>query len=522
MNSRVHSIDPSCLAQATWDQTNVGIRITDATGELLAVNPAYCHMVDQQEKELLGRPFIDSFTNEERETLLSKYREAFQKEKSIPYTIHWHTLHNGPKFVWGVSTSFIRLAEHGPVGMSFCHDITHIYRHTKRKHQFKRMSALANLAAGVVHEFNNVLTAIETETSLGMMNLPENHPLASRFQTIHGEVERGASLMRQLQAFSQQETSEKEPIRLSTVLESFQKLIRKYVGEHISVQFDSEENLPEIMANRTQIEQVIIQLCMNAKEAMPEGGLLTLRTYSNPVSDQQSKAEGLDEDTVILEVRDTGSGIDGVLQEHIFEPYVTTKSHQNHPGMGLSYVHGIVLSHDGRVEVESDSGEGSSFRCFFPVVVEADPTQKDDQWQSASPDLIGKTCLLVEDDVNLRMMIREILENVGLTILVASDTDEALDLVNNAGERVDMIISDVILPSSLNGMDLLVRLRETDPELRGILMTGYPSESLPDEISDQSGVPLLRKPFQSSQLIQAIQKCFATAPEEGGTATRRD
>ena len=374
--------------------------------------------------------------------------------------------------------------------------------------QSQKMQAIGQLAGGVAHDFNNVLTAIIGYSDLLLANHRPTDPSFQDIMQIKQNANRAAGLVRQLLAFSRRQTLRPQTLQLNDVLSELQMLMRRLVGETIHLDVVHSRELWLVKADVNQFEQVIINLVVNARDAMPDGGKITLRTRNIPASESARLKEMavVPADYVLVEVQDTGHGIPADVQAKIFEPFFTTKEVGKGTGLGLSMVYGIVKQTGGYVFCESDVGAGATFRIFLPRLVESEvetPAVKDTAKVAA--DLTGRgAILLVEDEEAVRAFASRALASRGYTVLEAENGVEALRVAEEAGGPIDLIVSDVIMPE-MDGPTMLTELRRRGFNVKVVFVSGYADDAFARSLPEKQEFVFLPKPFTLKQLIETVK-----------------
>ena len=374
--------------------------------------------------------------------------------------------------------------------------------------QSQKMQAIGQLAGGVAHDFNNVLTAIIGYSDLLLANHRPTDPSFQDIMQIKQNANRAAGLVRQLLAFSRRQTLRPQTLQLNDVLSELQMLLRRLVGEPIALDVVHSRDLWLVKADINQLEQVIVNLVVNARDAMPEGGRITLRTRNVPAAECASlrDASVIPADYVLVEVQDTGHGIPADVQDKIFEPFFTTKEVGKGTGLGLSMVYGIVKQTGGFVFCESEPGKGAKFSILLPRLVEAE-TEAPAKKEVAKPaaDLTGRgAILLVEDEEAVRAFASRALASRGYTVLEAETGVEALKVVEEAGGRIDLIVSDVIMPE-MDGPTMLTELRRRGVEAKVVFVSGYADDAFARNLPGKQEFVFLPKPFTLKQLIETVK-----------------
>jgi len=374
--------------------------------------------------------------------------------------------------------------------------------------QSQKLEAIGQLAGGVAHDFNNTLGVITGYGERARKQIPEGHPARPRLEQMIKAAERAAGLTRQLLAFSRKQVMEPRLLELNAVVSDLDKMLRRVVGEDVEIEVRAAERLGTVRVDPTQIQQIIMNLVVNARDAMPKGGRLTIET-ADAEFDESYAAEHPPAKAgrfVMLAISDTGIGMDAETQRRIFEPFFTTKPAGEGTGLGLATVYGIVKQSGGYIWVYSEPGQGTTFKVYLPCVDE--PTPAEAAAAAATPAPRGhETVLLVEDTESLREMIREVLAEQGYTVLLASQGEEALALAREHEEAIDLLLTDVVMPK-LGGGDLARQLRRLRPAVRVLYMSGYTNGAVSRQGVLDEGVVLLEKPFTGDRLAHAVREAL--------------
>ncbi|MEX6723360.1 ATP-binding protein [Parapedomonas caeni] len=392
--------------------------------------------------------------------------------------------------------------------------------------QATKMQAVGQLAGGVAHDFNNILTAIIGYCDLMLLRHAPGDADFGDLNQIRQNANRAANLVRQLLAFSRQQTLRPQVLQVTDVLAELSNLLKRLIGETISLRINHGRNLGPVRVDPGQLEQVIVNLVVNARDAMNGVGELTIRT--SQVGPEEVRRLGHEimppADYVVIAVSDTGCGIPPENLSKIFEPFFTTKEVGKGTGLGLSTVYGIVKQTGGFIFAESELGRGTTFILYLPVHAAAEtpqPAAASDQPPGAAaaepvPDLWGRgTVLLVEDEAMVRAVAKRALERKGYEVLTATNGEEALELLEARAEPVDLLISDVVMPT-MDGPTLVGHARQRYPDLRIIFISGYAEEQLRRSI-DVPDVAFLPKPFSVQQLAEAVREALARVPAAADT-----
>ncbi|HWQ90279.1 MAG TPA: ATP-binding protein, partial [Clostridia bacterium] len=398
---------------------------------------------------------------------------------------------------------------------AYVEDITDRLNLEAQLRQSQKMESVGQLAAGVAHDFNNMLTIIQGHA--GMLLAKPNMPLelADSTQSIYFAAERAAGLTRQLLMFSRKNIIQPRLLDLREVVVSVNKMLHRLLGENISVEYTPPGELPWVKADKGMMEQVIMNLCVNARDAMPRGGRLMIQTEYGTVSRHyaQTQPEAHEGEHVLLRVSDTGCGMDQATLSRIFEPFFTTKEVGKGTGLGLATVYGIVKQHDGWIEVASEVDKGTAFTIYFPAVNEVPEASLVPVVEDNADVRGGKeTILVVEDEAVLRDMARLILEECGYQVLEAGSGVEALEVWNRHRERIDLVLTDMVMPEGVSGMDLAERLHAADPGVRIIFASGYSMDDIDTAFVREGRAGFIHKPYTHVTLAKAVRDALDREP----------
>ena len=378
----------------------------------------------------------------------------------------------------------------------------------------QKMQAIGNLAGGIAHDFNNVLTIITASVDFLLLNHRTGDPSFQDLLLIKQSANRAASLVRQLLAYSRRQTMRPKMLNLTDVVADMHLLLKRVSGDHAQLERQHARDLWPVMADIGQFEQVITNLVQNARDAMPNGGKITIATRNVRAEEtaQFGYAELVDGDYVLVEVSDTGSGMPPEVAERIFEPFFTTKEIGKGTGLGLSMVYGIIKQSNGFIYVDSTPGEGTAFRIFLPRFVSEEAVGQSSEMAAAAAgaagakmDLSGTaTILLVEDEDNVRAVNSRALTMRGYDVKEAASGVEALEVLEELGGKVDIVVSDVVMPE-MDGPTLLREMRKTRPDLKFIFVSGYAEEAFAKNMPEGEKFGFLAKPFSLRELAVAVK-----------------
>ncbi|MFO0550962.1 MAG: ATP-binding protein [Polyangiaceae bacterium] len=478
-------------------------RISD--GRMVWVNPEFCRNVDRNIEDVVGR------TMEEIEL----YADEDERQRIFAMLIEKGYV-DGVEFRYKTRTGELRTGllssrpltiggEVYQLGMAF--DITAAKRgeadRTKleqRLAQAQKMEAVGRLAGGVAHDFNNMLTAIIANVELGLMMTDARSPVREHLTEIQDASRRAAQLTSQLLAFSKRQILEPRALDVSKKVDEMRSMLRRVIGENLALTFDLAPGLPLVAADPTQLEQVVLNLVVNARDACRDHGSIVVTTrLAEPLSLERTRSAGR---FIVLSVSDDGTGIPVDVLPHVFEPFFSTKADRG-TGLGLSTVNGIVTQHGGFVEVDSAPGRGTTLRVFLPEAASrrsssAPPAES--LRESSAPQ---GTLLLAEDDPAVREPTAKLLRTLGFTVLAAGTAAEILEQLSTHGASAEILLTDIVMPS-MNGTELATAVRRVLPDITVVYMTGHPQDIVETAGGLEAGMVIVRKPFGAEQLLSAI------------------
>jgi len=378
--------------------------------------------------------------------------------------------------------------------------------------QSQKMEAVGQLAAGLAHDFNNVLTAVLGSSELLLLDTPAGATTREEIEIIRDAATRAQDLIRQLLAFSARQVLKPVVLDLSALVDNVHKMLRRLIGEDIALTSTFAPGLGRVRADPGQMEQVLVNLAVNARDAMPAGGRLTLATANTDIEPPPPGAGAGGPVPpgryVMLQVTDTGSGMDAMTQARIFEPFFTTKARGRGTGLGLATVYGIVRQSGGHVAVESAPGAGTTFRIYLPRVEEALTAAAPPQPPPATAG--SGTILLVEDERLVRVLARKVLEQAGYRVLVAEGGAQALELARGHNGVIDLLVTDVVMPE-MSGREVMRRLLQERPAVRVLYMSGYSDEAVAQHGVLDVGTSFIAKPFTPTTLAAKVREVLQAA-----------
>ncbi|MDD5765412.1 MAG: response regulator [Candidatus Marinimicrobia bacterium] len=499
-----------------WEKSADGMRLTDADGIVRMVNDAYCKLVEMEKKDLENKPLSIVYSQEIREKTLLHYKERFQASKIETFLESEMVLWNGRKIWLELSNSFYKIENQPQLLLTIFHDITKRKTALNEKEklqaqlqQSQKMEAIGRLAGGIAHDFNNMLTIIQGNAQLGMMNSEPAHPLYHNFQQIISASEKAATLTRQMLTFSRKQTVEFHPVKLNHVIEDMNKMLRRLIGENIQVVTNLQSDLRLIKADEGYLEQVLMNLIVNARDAMPDGGQINITT-KNIVLDRyagKNLPESRSGNFVLLTVEDSGCGICVENIEKIFEPFFTTKESGKGTGLGLAMVYGIVKQHEGWINVYSETGKGTTFKIYLPALAETKKGRESVEQQKWITDEKGRgeRILLVEDDPSVCNFAAFVLRENGYEVFTASDGQKAGEMFDTYAGNFKLVLCDFILPDK-NGIEVADQMRLKVTDLPVLLSSGYTEEKVTQSLITEKGYHFIQKPYSITDLLTMVKK----------------
>ena len=388
-------------------------------------------------------------------------------------------------------------------------DITDRRQLEEQLRQSQKMEAFGQLAGGVAHDFNNLLTIIQGNVSLMQIEAPANPDHAACLQDIARATERAANLTRQLLTFSRRQLFQPRPLDLNETVAQTTKMLQRLIGEHIGLGTLYAPGIAPVTADRNMMEQILVNLAVNSRDAMPKGGKLVIATAIVNVTELEAQADSKKKpgSFVRLSITDSGSGIAPEHMEHIFEPFFTTKEVGKGTGLGLATVFGIVTQHQGWIEVESQANCGTTFHIYLPRLVET----ANELPEFPKPAAVSggmETIMIVEDEASLRLLSRKVLERQGYRVIEAESGPDALFMWEKHRDRVDLLLTDMVMPGGLSGFELAEKLRAEKPELKVIYNSGYTDDMLGENSPLRDNANFIEKPFAPDKLLRHVRDCL--------------
>ena len=511
-------VSPEIIARDVLDSLHEGCQVIGFDWTYLYVNDAVVAQSQRPREALLGRTMMECFPGIDETPMFPvlercmklRNHERMENEFRFPDgSLGWFELRFVP-VPEGACILSLDITESKRT-------IAALSRSEEQVRQMQKMEAVGRLAGGVAHDFNNLLTAIMGYGQFLALRFGAEDPAGQDVQEILRAADRAASLTRQLLAFSRQQVLDPRVLELNTIVHDLERMLGRLIGEDVDLVFYPAEDLGRVKADPGQIEQALVNLVVNARDAMPDGGKLTIETGNVQLDPAyaESRVEIAPGPYVMLAVSDTGCGMSRETVSKIFEPFFTTKPKGQGTGLGLSTVHGIVKQSGGHVEVYSEPGHGTTFKIYLPRVEAAAEI-----WPVTTPEAPRRggreTLLLVEDEEVIRRVMSEALRQYGYTVRVAADPAEAIALCEADG-RIDLLVTDVVMPL-MSGPDLVRRIAALRPELPTLFVSGYTDRALIHQGLRQEGSAFLQKPFTPDTLVAKVREVLdGVTPGRDGT-----
>jgi PAS domain S-box-containing protein len=497
------------LFRSVWENSVDGMRLTDENGIVVAVNDAYCKLVGLKTGELEGQPFTVAYgESENRAELVGRHRQYFAERVTERKIQRQYRLHNGSEVNLEVTDSFIEVQGRPLLLLSLFRDVTTQHRLEEQLRQSQKMEAIGQLAGGVAHDFNNILTVIHGHASLLLAAGLEDNGARSAHQ-ITQAAERAAGLTRQLLTFSRRQLIQPKKLDMNKIVGKMTEMLGRLLGEDIMLKLNYAQSPAFVEADAGMMEQVLLNLAVNARDAMPRGGELSVRISIVEINEDHVSRhlEARPGCFVCVSKSDTGCGIPAENLPRIFEPFFTTKEIGKGTGLGLATVYGIVKQHQGWIEVESVVGKGTTFRIYIPYVGKALAEGE----KPATQFLVrggAETILLVEDETPVRELVAGILQNYGYHILQAATGAEAIKVWRNNKDKVALLLTDLIMPGGMNGRELAQTLWAERPGLKVVFTSGYSADIVGKDFKLESDTNFLQKPYHPHTLALNVRRCL--------------
>jgi len=491
------------------EQTPESVVITDTNGCILYVNPFFERATGYSRAEAIGQnPRLLRSNRQDK----AVYQELWAR---ISAGEVWrgrfiNKKKSGAHFTEDAVIAPVR-DEKGAITnyIAIKRDISHELELEVQQRQMQKIESIGRLACGVSHDFNNILAVICGHTDMALAQLSSDAPLRPNLEAIQKSSQRATNLTRQLLAFSRQQVIEPRLVNLNELVVNLTKMLRSLIGANIKLVTETVPDLGQARVDPSQIEQVLLNLVINARDAMPEGGTLTIRTDNATLNEDYARRHLVTPgDYVLVGVRDTGVGMTDDVKQHLFEPFFTTKEKGKGTGLGLATCFGIIQQSNGHIYPDSQVNQGTEFRIYLPRIQGVETTAANSELPASLP-RGTETILLAEDEPSLRKLMIQILRTQGYTVLEAADGNEALALAKANGARIQLLITDVIMPG-LSGKMLAEWLGRENPAIRILFISGYINNNAVREAMQKPGTFFLQKPFNPMDLAKKVREAIDT------------
>jgi PAS domain S-box-containing protein len=488
--------------RAIIDSAQDAIYIKDQAFRYIVANPAMGKLFDMSPEEILGRKDADLFDEDAGDRIEEIDKRVLageivmeQTERDIQGSKHIFDMIKVP--LYNKKSTIIGLC-------GIARDITERKNLEFQLAQSQKIEAIGTLAGGVAHDFNNIIGAIMGYASLLQMKMDHTDEKSNYVAQILSASEKAANLTQSLLAFSRKQLIRLKPVRINEVIEHIQKILARLLTEDIEFRMELSKEDLTVLADEGQIDQVIMNLVTNARDAMPRGGNLTITTSLFTISDEFIRTRGFGKKGryASISVADTGKGMDENIRTKIFEPFFTTKEVGKGTGLGLSLVYGIVKQHNGFIEVDSKIAQGTTFHVYLPLTQDAEEAEG---LKISNLKIVGgtETILVAEDNVELANVVKTVLTDNGYKVIMAKDGLEAISLFKE--NRIDLAILDVVMPK-MNGWEVYEGLRETNSHSKVLFVSGYTDDIIQEKGLTQEGIDLVLKPLTPNQLLGKVRE----------------
>lgn len=487
-----------------FERSTDSVLIVHPEGRIITANPATAELFGVPIEELIGTDIRDFYMNPEDRQGFREMLESKGFVKEYPLLMKQK---DGLEKRCLVSSAVWRNKEGATIGyLSIIRDITESVKLEDQLRQAQKMESIGTLAGGVAHDFNNLLTVILGYSEMLIADKPSKDEEYADLVSIKKAADKAGELVKQLLTFSRKAQTNPRPVNLNMIVQNATELLSRTIPKMIEIKHELQENLPRINADPGLIEQVVINLAVNAKDAMPNGGTLRFETGriildSDYCKNHPGASEGAH---VFLTVQDTGSGMPKDILMRIFEPFFSTKGLGQGTGLGLAMVYGIVKQHLGHITCESKPDHGTTFRLFFPRIGARETVETDLEHPQA-PMRGNETILVVDDEEMIRRLMTQTLQKAGYKVITADNGEQALEIYKDQGSEIDLVILDIIMPG-IGGYETLKELKRIDPDIRVIISSGYSPKSPEGDTSDSAASGFIKKPFNNAAILDTLRK----------------
>ncbi|MCU0579964.1 MAG: response regulator, partial [Desulfobacterota bacterium] len=481
-------------------------------GSLSFISPRWKTILGHDENEVLGRYFTHFAPPEEHAFLVQVFKEVRNYKKNVE-NVHWQYFRKDGQRRYFLGSAAPMLGGEGQVTgiIGIARDVTEHKRLEEQLLQVQKMESIGNLAGGIAHDFNNLLGGILGYATFIKRKLTSKHPLYTAAVSIEKSAQRAAELTRQLLGFARPGKSEIRPIDCNAVIREIILLLRRTIDRRIIVEADLEAHLPAMEGDEAAIHQSLMNICLNARDAMPQGGHLRLATRKKMIiPDQAARQRGLKGGPYIqITVSDTGTGIHSEVRGQIFDPFFTTKDPGRGTGLGLAIVYGLIQNHGGYIDVQSQVGQGTVFTLLLPALPL--PRSRKTNKPVRPAEVRGEeTVLLVDDEALIRDLGADILQDRGYRVLLAGEGREAIRIYKKRGKEISLVVLDVVMPG-LGGQETFRKLKALNPQVKVLLSSGYSARGAVGEILNEGAAGFIQKPYREEELAARVRELLDRA-----------
>lgn len=490
---------------ASFDAMSDGVSIHSADYTILNVNQSLCQMLGKTADEIIGGKCYQIFHGTDGPIADCPFKILKETNKKTSVEIY------EPKLNKWISVSTSPIFDASGSLTKIVHTVRDTTEHRTLEEQLRhsqKMEAIGTLAGGIAHDFNNILTAIIGYASVMQMKMFEDDPLSSHLEQILTSSERAAVLTQSLLAFSRKQISMPAPVDLNEIVKKAEKILSRVIGEDIELKIISADMDLTVMVDAGQIEQVLMNLATNARDAMPKGGALTIQTEPVEFDSEFINAFGYGDvgKYACIIVSDTGVGIDASIKENIFEPFFTTKEVGKGTGLGLSMVYGIIKQHNGYINCYSESGKGTTFKIYLPLFGSMPVSKTVTEWAAvAAPTGGTETILVAEDEESVRKLMKEALEEYGYKVIEAADGEEAVSKFKQNKDRIDLLLLDIVMPK-MSAREVYERIKKIKPDIKLLMASGYPADYISKNGIIEEGFNFIVKPMSPTNLLKKVRE----------------
>ncbi|MBM4146127.1 MAG: PAS domain S-box protein [Nitrospira sp.] len=454
-------------------------------------------------EELIRMPFKNFIHPEDRSMVLERYRRRLRGE-DVPSVYSFRIINKTREIIWVEISAVLLTWEGRPATLNFLRDITVQKKLEEQLLQSQKMEAVGQLAGGVAHDFNNLLTAIIGYGHLIKDQASKDELISAYVSQVLNAAERAAVLTNDLLTFGRKKIVNLQAVDLNTIIKNVESLLLRVIGEDIEFSADPTDTDLTILADSSQIDQILMNLATNAQDAMPKGGSLLIKTGRVEINGDYVRVHGYGKSGTyaLLSVEDTGIGIDEKIRDKIFEPFFTTKEVGKGTGLGLAMVYGIVKQHNGYINVYSELGKGTTFKILFPLISSKASSLKVESLQKAKGGI--ETILIGEDDQQVRNLLKEVLSHAGYNIIEAIDGEDAVKVFHENGDKIDLLIFDAIMPKK-NGKEAYEEIRKVEPDIKIIFVSGYSLDIMHKKGILEAGLHFISKPVSPDELLIKVR-----------------